>query len=436
MYNRADAAAGDGLDAQLCHELVIARRDAHAVDLGDDTLAGDLLDIRHAVTVYLLAVGAAQALAYRMGGSALGKCRILYELLILNGTVVDAADLEHALSECAGLVEHHRLYLRHSLKVVRTFYENALVARSADAGKEAERDADDQSAGAADDKEGERAVDPCAPLAAHAHDEANDRRQHRECQSAVADDRGIDAGKAGDEALRAGLARTGAFDKLKDLGDGGFAEGLARPYLEDARHVDAAAYDLIADGDVARQALARQGAGVEAGGAFNDGTVNRNLLTGLDDDDAADLDLVRIDALKLAVLFDIRVVGADVHQGADVAAALADGVALEQLAYLVEQHDRDGLAKIGAALIHGQRDGTDSSDGHKEVFIKDLLVENALEGLAENVIADDYICREIQYHAEPCRETDKLDEDQQHRGNDNADQILFLLSVHGASPFG
>ena len=34
------------------------------------------------------------------------------------------------------------------------------------------------------------------------------------------------------------------------------------------------------------------------------------------------------------------------------------------------------------------------------------------------------------------RETDKIDEDQQHRGNDNADQILFLLSVHGASPFG
>ena len=44
----------------------------------------------------------------------------------------------------------------------------------------------------------------------------------------------------------------------------------------------------------------------------------------------------------------IRAVGANVHQRGDARTALADGVGLEQLADLVEQHNRDRFVIIAA----------------------------------------------------------------------------------------
>ena len=150
----ADAVAVDVRDAQAVHQLAVARGDRDAVNLCGDAVAADFLDVADAAAVDLFAVGALQALADRVGGGALHQRGVFQNLFVLQLVVVDAADLKDALGQGAGFIKDDNLGLREGLQVVGALDQHAGIARAADAGKEGERDADDQRAGAADDQEG------------------------------------------------------------------------------------------------------------------------------------------------------------------------------------------------------------------------------------------------------------------------------------------
>ena len=83
--------------------------------------------------------------------------------------MVNARDLKHALGHCTGLIECDGTDAREHLHVARALDKYSRFTRTADAGKECERNTDNKSARAADNKEGKRAVDPAAPVTAHAH---------------------------------------------------------------------------------------------------------------------------------------------------------------------------------------------------------------------------------------------------------------------------
>ena len=225
--------------------------------------------------------------------------------------------------------------------------------------------------------------------------------------------------------------RAGVFHQLEDLGHRGLAEDLRGPDLQNARHVDAAADDLVTGHHVARQALTRQRRGVERGLTLDDLAVDGNFLTGLDDDDRADGHIVGVDLFELAVVLDVRVVGADVHQRRDVAAGLADRVALEQLADLVEQHNGHGLVIVAALFVDRERDGADRGDRHQKVFIEHLMVADALEGFAQNVVADDDIRGKIEDRGDEHRQRRELCYKEQHRRDQDAIKHLFLFFRHG-----
>ena len=401
------------------------------VDRCDHAAAAALFNACHAGAVERDAAGLLQALADRVRGRALGERRVFKQLVVLHRAVVHARDLEHALRERAGLVEDDDLGLGQGLEIVRALDEDALVSCAAETREEAQRDADDQRAGAGDDKERERAVDPHAPRGGTAHQKVDERRQNGQRQRAVAHGGGVDAGKAGDERLGAGLVRAGVFHQLEDLRYCGLAEGLRRSDLQHARHVDAAADDLVAGHHVARQALARQRRGVERGRAVDDLAVDGDLLTRLHDDDRADGHVVGVDLLELAATLDVGVVGADVHQRRDVAAGLADGVALEQLADLIEQHDRHGLVIVAALFIDGERDRADGRDRHQEVFVEHLMVADALPCLAQDVVADGDVGGKIENGGDGHRQRHKLCDEEQRRRDQDAAEHLLLLFRHG-----
>ena len=304
------------------------------------------------------------------------------------------------------------------------------MARAAEAREEAERDADDQRAGAGDNKERERAVDPHAPRGGIAHQKIDDRGQNGQRQRAVAHGGGVDAGKAGDERLGAGFVRAGVFHQLQNLGHRRLAEGLRGPDLQNTRHVDAAANDLVAGHHVAREALARPRGGVERGRALDDLAVDRNFLARLDGDDRADGHVIGVDLLELAVALDVGVVGTNVHQRRDVAAGLADRVALEQLADLVEQHNGHGLVIVAALFVDRERDSADRGDRHQEVFVEHLMVANALPCLAQNVVADGDIGGEVERGGDEHRHGNEFRGEEQRRRDQDAVKHLFLLFRH------
>ena len=178
------------------------------------------------------------------------------------------------------------------------------------------------------------------------------------------------------------------------------------------------------------EALAGQGAGIEGGGPLYDHAVDRHLFPRLDDNDAAGLDLVGVYLLELPVRLDVGVVGPDVHQLADVAAAFADGIGLEPLAHLVEEHDGDRLGIVPASLVDGQQDGAYRRHRHQEVLVEDLAVFNPLERLPEDVVADRQVGDHVEGKPQDPFRRDKGQHCHHRRRGKDADEHLFLLFIH------
>ena len=421
---------GDG-EAQLCHQAGITGSDRLAVHLGGDAVAAQLLHAGDAGRVDVLAVSSLDAQGDGVLRPALGQRSGFHKGIF--GTALHGADLddlEGTLGQGAGLIEDDDAGIGQLFQIGRALDENAAGRGAADAAEEAQRDRDDQCAGAADDEEGEGAVDPVAEAGGLAHQQQNDGGNEGQRQRAVADRRGIHPGKAGDKVLGAGLLHAGIFHEVENFRDGGFAELLGGPDLEQAAHVDTAADDLIAGPDIPGQALAGEGGGVEGGSALDDDAVDRHALAGLDHDEGADLDLIGVHLLQPAVLaLDVGVVGPDVHQGRDAAAALADSNALEQLADLVEDDNGTALDVIA------QREGTHGGDGHQEAFIKGLTVLDAQKGLVEHVPAHHEVgdAVEQQLHRRGQRRQ-QLEHQHQRQSGDDAVQHFLLFFCHGYQP--
>ena len=147
---------------------------------------------------------------------------------------------ERAVGERAGLVKDDGVHIGERLEVVRTLDEDAQLGCAANAAKEAERDANHERARAADDQEGQAAQDPVGPGAG---DQAAAEREYR---GSAGDGGRVDAGEARDKVLGARLLFAGIFHELQDACDGGLAKGLGGAHVDEARHVDAAADDVVA----------------------------------------------------------------------------------------------------------------------------------------------------------------------------------------------
>ena len=339
---------------------------------------------------------------------------------------MDAHHLEGALGQGARLIKHHDAGAGQLLQIGGALDQDAAGRRAADAAEEAQWDGDDQSAGAADDQEGQGAVDPVTEAGGLAHQQQNDGGNKGQRQCAVADGGGIDPGKAGDEVLGAGLLHAGIFHKVEDLGNGGFAELLGGPHLQQAGHVHTAADDLITGADIPGQALAGQGGSVQGRSSLHDDAINGHPLAGLDHDHSAHLHIIGVHLLQPAVLvLNVGVIGADIHQAGNALAALAHGHALEQLADLVEDDN-------GAALhIIAQRKRAHGGNGHQEALVKGLAVLDAQQCLAEHIPADHQIGDAVEQQLHRRGELGQQFEDEhQHQSSNDPVQVLLLLFIH------
>ena len=339
---------------------------------------------------------------------------------------MDAGHFKGALRQGAGLIEHHNAGACQLFQIGRTLDEDAAGGSTADTAEEAQRDGDDQRARAADDKEGQSAVDPVAKAGGLSHEQQHHRRQESQRQCAVADGGGVHPGKAGDKVFCPGFFHAGIFHQIKNFRDGRFTEFLGGAHFQQAGHVHAAADDLVPGVHVPGQAFAGQGGGVQGGTALHDDAVNGHPLAGLHHDDGAHLDLIRVYLLQLAVLaLDVGVVRADIHQASNALAALAHSHALEQFADLVKDDN-------GAALhIVAQRKRAHGGNCHQKALVKGLTVLDALQRLAQHVPAHhkvgDAVERQLYRHGQGRQ---KLEHDHQRHGDQDALKGLFLFLVH------
>ena len=133
--------------------------------------------------------------------------------------------------------------------------------------------------------------------------------------------------------------------------------------MKQSCHVNAARDDLIASLDLTGQTFAGEGGSVQSGFSLHHGTVNGNFLARLNHDDGADTHLVRVYLFELAIPFNVGVVWTDVHQFADVAARFANSIGLEPFAYLIEQHNCNGL-QIITVFVDSQCQSANGGNRH------------------------------------------------------------------------
>ena len=170
------------------------------------------------VSVDVLAVSSLDAQGDGVLRPALGQRSGFHEAVF--GTAlrgIDLGDFEGALRQGAGLIKDDDAGIGQLFQIGRALDEDAAGGSAADAAEEAQRDGDDQCAGAADDEEGEGAVDPVAEAGGLAHQQQNDGRNEGQRQRAVADRRGIHPGKAGDEVLGAGPSSCWSFPRGREF---------------------------------------------------------------------------------------------------------------------------------------------------------------------------------------------------------------------------
>ena len=432
-------AFGEGHSFGL-HERAVAHKHTPPVHLRDHAGARALLHIGNAPRIERARKSLPHARSNRVAGEGLGMRGPLQQrgrvcaLLRMHGD-----DAEAAVGQSARLVEDDRAHLGKRLQIARAFHQDAAPAGGTDAGEKRERHADDERAGARHDEEYERALHAGRPALAE-----HERRHESEQGRTAHDDGRVDARKAGNEVLGAGFTLGGLFHQLEDAVDGGLFVGARRLHHEQAALVDAAADDCIARADGARHGLAGDGRGVELRAALDHDAVKRHALARFHHDARTGLHVVGVDLHRRAVgAQQVRVVGGNLHHLGNRAARPVHGVVLEQLAYLVKEHDGGALGHV--RLTFGEKDEgkrADGGDGHEQVLVEGLTVHDAVPGAREHIVAGDEVGHEKAGELDPQAVFEfedagylaGLHDGEDAEGDEYAVEALFVRGVHCGAP--
>ena len=436
MQNRAGQLAIVVVHTAFAHELVVAHEHDPLVDRSAYAVAAPLLHISDALAVDRSRVGLLDRQGDRVVGVRFGVRRYRQDEVGIDvGFGMNRDHAERTVGERPRLIEHDRLGIAERLEVVASLHEDAEPRRTADAAEERKRHGDNERAGARNHKEDQTALHPVRPVLAE-QQRRYDRKQHGHDH----DGGRVVAREPRDEVLGASLLLARVLDEFEDARDGRLAERLGHLYGQKARHVDAPRNDLGTRLDVARNRLAGERRGIELRRARHDHTVERNALARLHDDLVAHGDLVRIHLYKLAVAHDVGVVGRDIHHVGDRFARFADRIALEQLAYLIEQHDCSALGhmRIGIGKQH-ERERADGRHAHEEVLVEHLAVPDVSRRFEQHVVARDQVRNEEERELdvepqgapEPAFERQRIYDSEQHDRNNDADERSLLLLIHG-----
>ena len=390
MDNGPAVVAGMPGRADRIHQFVVADGDRLPVDPGRQSLARIFADLSDFAVVMLGGIGIAEGGGNRMGRVAFHMGRQVQKFLFIKDIRMDSRHFEDPLRQRAGLVEDNGSELRERVHERGAFDKDALPRGRADAPEEGERDGNHQRAGAGNHQEHQGAVKPGRPISRQERrdDSKQDRKPH--------DNRGIYPREPRDKAFAAGLVARRMLNQFQHLRGRRFAGGLFRPDAQHAAEVDAAGKHAVAGRHFAGNALPRQRDGIEAGCPFQDHAVHRDALPGFDQNHFTHSDFFRAYRHDFPAPLDMGGIRTDVHQVGDGFPGPAFGNAFEEFADLEEQHDEHRLRELcpGAGQeTDGER--PDRGDGHEEILVQGLPVQQGFRGLMQRLPADDQVRNQV-----------------------------------------
>ena len=255
------------VDAVACHQFTVAAEHGLAVQRGLHALARLLADVFHrAVHQHkarpvglgggLLArlVGSEDGLCDRVRGCAFARGSEPQQFVLVDLCAVCGNNILHdkvALGDRAGFIHDNGFHIIQRLERRAALEQDAAPRARADACKIGQRHAEHERARAGNDEEGERGVDPLAPV-------AGDKAGYDSGQQGDAYDRGgVNAGEAGDKAVDLGFARSGVLHAVQDALHHALREHMGDAQFNSAVRVDATRDRAVARSDAHRHRLAR-----------------------------------------------------------------------------------------------------------------------------------------------------------------------------------
>ena len=246
-------------------------------------------------------------------------------------------------------------------------------------------------------------------------------QRHNKCQKhrESCNNRSINACKTRDEFLCFCFAAACILDELHNLRSRGFTEFLRCADFQNAAEIDAAAGNIFTLFNCTRNSLTCKRRCIKRRCTVDDNTVNRYALARTDDNNRADLYIVRVDLFKLPVLaLYVCRIRNDVHKSADVIAAFAHRIALKPLTNLIKPHNGNCFCVI-TVIVKRKGNSTDCRDSHQKAFVKSLTVFDTLKCFNEDIIPDDEVWNHIK--DKTCQSFDRHEFQRQHHRARNSD---------------
>ena len=294
------------------------------------------------------------------------------------GKAVGAGDTGHgeaALRHRTGFIHYNRTDITQRFQRRAAFKEDPPTGTVADPREVGQRHTENEGAGTADYKEGQRRVDPLRPCP------GDQRRDHRRGHGQQNDAGRIDAGKTGNEAVDLRFAGRRLFHRIEDPRDHRLTQNFFHTDLQYAGSIDAAGDHLITEAHRRRYRFPGHRRSVHAAFPLNDDTVQRNTVSGAHQQNIADHGVFGGDLRSLLAHEEMYRFGAHIHGFHDLAAAFRHRPFFKNLADAEEQHHRHGFGKI----TDDKR--AQGRNGHQKIFIKDMAFQNILAGGKEDLLS-------------------------------------------------
>ena len=201
--------------------------------------------------------------------------------------------------------------------------------------------------------------------------------------------RGVNQGETADEGLAARFIPGGVLHQVQDTAGGRFPEGLGDADPQKPRKVHTSGYYCISLSDVAGDALAREGRGIQRRCPFYDYAVQRDTSSGPDDHDIPGGDIRGIDRLHPFRRFQEGGIRPYVHKGCNASPAAAFGDSFKEFSELKEKHYEHGLRELRAgSRQESDGQGSDRSHSHQKIFVQGLSFQELFRPFAKGFPSD------------------------------------------------
>ena len=369
-------------------QLGIAAQNLTCAKVRNQAFAGNFFKFIGTYQLQLFSLGSLyDAYSNRVGRNKLCTCTQAQQLVGFHAFgSINLLQYKVTLGNGTGFIHNYGSNVFQSLHSNAALKENTVLGAGADAGEEGQRHAQHQCAGAADNEEGQRSINPFIPVA------GNQGRNHSSQYCGSNNKRSIDTCEAGNEAVDGRLAGSSVFYAVQNAGYHGFFQNLFYTDFQHTGGIYTTGNNLIAIFTLYRHRLAGYRGGIYQTFAVDNNTVQRNTVAYAYQQNVAYVCVSGRNNLHIFAYQQVDNLRTQVNSVHNLATALFYRTLLKVFTHAIEEHNANSLFPS----LNSKR--TQGCNGHKEVFIKHIAFSNILQGSQHNASAQQNIGKNQEVH--------------------------------------